>query len=165
MHILILAGGRGVRLWPLSREDFPKQFLHFGDQKSLLQKSVERFLNFSLIETVSVATDARYELLVKQQLEKIDSNHRIHIIVEPARRNTGPAIAFAIKYLQEKLGVQESSSLLILPSDHLIEPHSVFLRYLEKIEPVLQNNQIVLFGIQPTRPSKKVCRKALPRSC
>lgn len=151
MHILILAGGGGTRLWPLSREDLPKQFLNFGDRQSLLQKSASRFLDSPFLETISIATNAQYEPLVRQQLAKIDPNQKIQIIIEPARKNTAPAIAFAIKYLQEKLNVKLDSNVLILPSDHLIEPQEVFSLYLEKIEPLLQKN-LILFGIKPTKP-------------
>lgn len=152
MHILILAGGSGTRLWPLSRQDFPKQFLHFGDQQSLLQKSVGRFLHSPLAETVSISTNAQCAPLVKQQLEKIDPDHQVHIIVEPARRNTAPAIAYAIKYLTENLGVEKDAPVLVIPSDHLIEPQSIFSHYLEEIKPLLQKDRLVLFGIRPTRP-------------
>lgn len=152
MHIVILAGGGGARLWPLSRESFPKQFLHFGDESSLLQKSVSRFLTSPFTETLSIATNAQYASLVRQQLEKIDPGQKVQIIIEPARKNTAPAIAFALKYLQEKLNVQDRASILILPSDHLIEPQAVFSYYLEQIEPLATKNRLILFGIHPTKP-------------
>jgi mannose-1-phosphate guanylyltransferase/mannose-6-phosphate isomerase len=152
MHILILAGGGGTRLWPLSRQDFPKQFLRFGDENTLLQKSVSRFLNAPSTETITIATNAQYAPLVEGQLKKIDPNHKAKILIEPARKNTAPAIAFALKYLQEKLGVKNDASVLVLPSDHLIEPQAVFSQYLERIEPLIQNQRLVLFGILPTKP-------------
>lgn len=152
MHILILAGGGGTRLWPLSREDFPKQFLHFGDQQSLLQKSVNRFLHSPLTETISIATNAQYAPLVRQQLETIDPDGKIHLIIEPARKNTAPAIAFAMKVLQTQLKVAEEAPILILPSDHLIEPQAVFSSYLMQIAPLIQDDHLVLFGIRPTKP-------------
>ena len=152
MHIVILAGGGGIRLWPLSRQDFPKQFLRFGDQNTLLQRSVRRFLDSPLTETISVATNVQYAPLVKEQLSQIDPDQRVQIIVEPGRKNTAPAIAFAVKYLQKTLGVSEDASILILPSDHLIEPQSVFSDHLEQIDPLIKNHQLILFGIQPTKP-------------
>jgi mannose-1-phosphate guanylyltransferase/mannose-6-phosphate isomerase len=151
MHVLILAGGGGTRLWPLSRQDFPKQFLRFEGQQSLLQKTVSRFLNSSLTETLAISTNAQYEFLVRQQLEKIDPEKRACIIIEPGRKNTGPAIAFAIRYLEEAGRISKSSSLLVLPSDHLIEPETVFIRHLESVERLSQQNHWVIFGIRPTR--------------
>lgn len=152
LHVLILAGGGGTRLWPLSRQDFPKQFLHFGDQQSLLQKSVSLFLHSNVTQSISIATNAQYAPLVKEQLEKIDPENKIQVIVEPLRKNTGPAIAFAIKYLQTELHLSANDSLLILPSDHLIEPKGLFLTFLTEIEPIIGQGHLLLFGIQPTKP-------------
>ncbi len=152
LHILILAGGGGTRLWPLSRQDFPKQFLHFGDQQSLLQKSVSLFVDSPLTETISIATNAQYAPLVRQQLEKIDPESKIHVIIEPLRKNTAPAIAFALKYLEMELKIGKEASVLILPSDHLIEPKSLFSSCLMQVEPLLRKNHLLLFGIRPTKP-------------
>lgn len=152
MHILILAGGGGTRLWPFSREDFPKQFLHFGDQESLLQKSIRRFLSFSLAESISVVTNTQYQKIVEQQIEKIDPVKKLNIIVEPERKNTAPAIAFAVKFLEGNHLIQPDASLLVLPSDHYIEPEEVLLSYLEKTLPLIETHHLVLFGITPTKP-------------
>jgi mannose-1-phosphate guanylyltransferase/mannose-6-phosphate isomerase len=152
MHVLILAGGGGTRLWPLSRQDFPKQFLHFGDHLSLLQKTVSRFIDSPLTETLSISTNAQYASLVQDQLAKIDPAKKVQILIEPARKNTAPAIAFAIQALQTKWGALDHSSVLVLPSDHLIEPQAVFLHSLEQAEPLIREDHLVLFGIQPTKP-------------
>lgn len=145
MHILILAGGGGTRLWPLSRQDFPKQFLHFGDHQSLLQKTVSRFALWPITSSLSISTNKQYAPLVREQLKKTDS---VRIVIEPARKNTAPAIAFAIKELDLPL----DSVILVLPSDHLIEPQSIFLDYLSRVVPHVQKDQLVLFGIHPTKP-------------
>ncbi len=152
MHIVILAGGGGVRLWPLSRQDFPKQFLHFGDEQTLLQKTVSRFLNDPQTETITVSTNAQYAPLVQQQLQKIDPEQKTHILIEPIRKNTAPAIAFTMKYLRETLGAKDEAGILVLPSDHLIEPQSILAQYLKHIEPLVQKNHLVLFGIAPKKP-------------
>jgi len=152
MQIIILAGGGGTRLWPLSRQDFPKQFLHFGDHESLLQKTVKRCLDSSVTEEIVIATNKQYETLVRQQLDKIDSAKNIHIIVEPARKNTAPAIALAIRYIEEKLQAGQNSSVLVMPSDHFIEPQAVFAHHLEQLNDIVQKGNIALFGIRPTKP-------------
>ncbi|HSX10418.1 MAG TPA: mannose-1-phosphate guanylyltransferase [Chlamydiales bacterium] len=152
MHAIILAGGGGTRLWPLSREDFPKQFLNFGDSESLLQKTVRRFLHSDLIDEIVISTNVHYEALVIKQLEKMDLDRKVHILVEPNRKNTAPAIAFTIKFLQEQLGALDSDPVLVLPSDHLIEPEAVFMRYVDHVRDVVRTEQIVTFGIKPTRP-------------
>jgi mannose-1-phosphate guanylyltransferase / mannose-6-phosphate isomerase len=151
MKIVILAGGGGTRLWPLSRQDFPKQFLHFGDHLSLLQKTVGRFLNAPFVQDVAVGTNSQYLPLVAMQLEKMNSKKKADILLEPVRRNTAPAIALAVKYLQEYKDAQDDCSILVMPSDHLIDPESLFLRYIEDAEQQMKD-QIVLFGIRPVQP-------------
>ena len=152
MHIVILSGGGGTRLWPLSRQDFPKQFLRFGDEKTLLQKSVERFLHFPHTRTVTVSTNAQYAPLVKQQLSKIELHRKIDILIEPERKNTAPAISFAIKHLEEKTGIGKEEPILVLPSDHFMEPETILCHYLEQMAPLIQKGKLILFGIIPTKP-------------
>jgi mannose-1-phosphate guanylyltransferase / mannose-6-phosphate isomerase len=152
MKVVILAGGGGSRLWPFSRLDYPKQFLVFKDQESLLQKSVKRFVNSNFIEKILVVTQAHYAHLVEKQLGKIDPDGKIRILVEPYRKNTAPAISLAVRYIQEKLGSSPHSPILVLPSDHLISPEEVFLSYLEKVKEKNIQDKIITFGILPNRP-------------
>ena len=148
----MLAGGGGSRLWPLSKQNFPKQFLNLGGPFSLLQRTLLRFLSQPFVEEILVSTSAQYQKLVETQLEKIDPNKKIEILVEPLRKNTAGAIAFGVKYMQEKKGAKEDSAILVVPSDHLIEPESLFLRFLEETEKFMKKERIVLFGIHPNRP-------------
>lgn len=141
MKVIVLAGGGGTRLWPLSREDFPKQFLKFGSENSLLQKTVSRFIGVAFVSQVIVVTNELYLPLVKEQLGKIDGD--CQIIVEPMRRNTAPAVGWAVKALNT------DEPILVVPSDHLIEPEAVFLNTLQQLKPA---DKIVLFGIRPTKP-------------
>jgi mannose-1-phosphate guanylyltransferase / mannose-6-phosphate isomerase len=152
MKVVILAGGGGTRLWPFSRLDYPKQFLVFKDQESLLQKSVKRFVDLSFVEKIIVVTQAHYAHLVEKQLAKIDPDGKIRILVEPYRKNTAPAISLAVRYIEEKLGASSDSPILILPSDHLISPEDVFLSYLMKVKEKRVQDKIVTFGIFPNRP-------------
>jgi mannose-1-phosphate guanylyltransferase/mannose-6-phosphate isomerase len=138
-HALILAGGDGKRLWPLSKKDFPKQFLRFGNRDSLLQETVRRCSNFP---SIVVSTNAAMEGLVREQLQGFD----VHILVEPCRKNTGPAIGLGVRWIEERFG---DEPILVLPSDHLIEgTFSEALGY----GMAAAVEKIVAFGIRPTKP-------------
>lgn len=152
LSVILLAGGGGVRLWPLSRQDFPKQFLHFGDNESLLQKTVLRLLYTPVIREIIIATNEHYEHLVRSQMKTIPGGEKIEILVEPFCRNTAPAIALSIKHLEEIKALTQKSLVLVLPSDHLIEPQSVFSQALATVLPAIQRGEIITFGIPPTKP-------------
>jgi mannose-1-phosphate guanylyltransferase/mannose-6-phosphate isomerase len=151
MKVIILAGGGGTRLWPLSCDDFPKQFLHFGDGISLLQKTVQRFLTAPFIDGIVVATNYRYCALVQTQIDQINEKKQIRIISEPCRRNTAPAIALAVKYLQDSALIGSEEALIVVPSDHFIEPVAALLQYVHEAQSNVHEN-IVLFGVEPTKP-------------
>ena len=152
MKAIVLAGGGGTRLWPLSREDFPKQFLNFGTELSLLQRSVQRLLHASFIDEIMVATNTHHLELVQEQLQKIGANSRVKIIVEPSRKNTAPAIGLSVKYLEQYCHAQQLDTVIVLPSDHFIEPESLFLHAIEQMEAIAQTKNIITFGIRPTKP-------------
>lgn len=147
-----MAGGGGTRLWPLSRQDLPKQFLHFGNPYSLLQQTAKRFLNTPIAKKIVVLTNLHYQKLVEKQLKEIDPGQSIHILVEPIRKNTAPAIALGIRYLEERCGCAPEDPVLVIPSDHLLEPEQVFLRSLEEIAPFARAGDPILFGIRPNKP-------------
>lgn len=147
MKAIVLAGGGGTRLWPLSKESFPKQFLNFGSGHSLLQQTVLRLQKAPFIDQVIVSTNQLHYSLVKEQLKKIHAN--ASIIVEPFRKNTTPAIGLSIKVLEEVHGAKESDSVLVVPSDHLIEPEVIFLSALKRLDP---DDSIITFGIRPHKP-------------
>jgi mannose-1-phosphate guanylyltransferase/mannose-6-phosphate isomerase len=148
MHIVILAGGSGARLWPLSREAFPKQFLTLFGSYSLLQETVLRFLEkYPLL----IVTQAPYEPLVKKQLEAIGAGH-VPVLAEPARRSTAPAIALALRFLEETQRIEQADPLLVLPSDHCLRPQQIFLDYITQIKSTIHQGKIVTFGISPQSP-------------
>ncbi len=150
MKAVVLAGGGGTRLWPLSRMDFPKQFLNFGSGLSLLQRTVKRLIDAPFIDRVIVATNIHYKQLVEEQLLKVGAN--CQVFTEPTRRNTASAIALAVKILESEFQAQEEDSILVVPSDHLIEPEVVFLHALEELNQTASDlHQIITFGIHPTK--------------
>jgi mannose-1-phosphate guanylyltransferase/mannose-6-phosphate isomerase len=148
LKVIVLAGGEGTRLWPLSREDFPKQFLNFGSGPSLLQRTVQRLFKAPFVDAVLISTNAHLEPLVQAQLQKCKGP--LHTVIEPARRNTAPAIALAVKSLETQ--IEPNDLILVIPSDHLIEPEETFLRQLYLAMGVASQGHIVTFGIKPTRP-------------
>lgn len=152
MKIVILAGGSGTRLWPISRGSFPKQFLKLGGDLSLLQRTVKRFWAAFQIEDILILTNQECYHLVKSQVSILDPAFEKRILVEPARKNTAPAIAFALKYLQESENVETSEVVLISPSDHIITPEIAFLEVLPEAKKAAQKGSLVTFGVRPDKP-------------
>lgn len=151
MKVVILAGGGGTRLFPLSRECYPKQFLHVIGDKSLLAQTVERFLGLVKAEDIIVVTNEKYIFHVKAELKSINAE-KVHIIMEPTGRNTAPAIALAQVYCKDKLKCTEDEVLFISPSDHLIKPIDKFQDLIKKAEETAKQGNIITLGIKPTKP-------------
>lgn len=153
MKAIVLVGGSGTRLWPLSREKLPKQFLRLFGGESFFQKTVRRLLQSLSPEDLIFSTNKEHQFLIKDQLRElgVDSDG-INLVLEPASRNTAPAIALAAKFAEEKLRVSEDEVLFVAPSDHLIEPEDAFSGYLKQAEALARKGYMVTFGIKPTRP-------------
>lgn len=147
MFGIILAGGSGSRLWPLSRELYPKQLLNINSDKSLLQLTFERLSKFIPAENIVSITNVKHTGNVKYQLEQISD--AVKILSEPLSKNTAPAIALAVKFIQE---YENNPVILVVPSDHLISDEEKFLATVKKGEKLAQAGYIVTFGIQPDYP-------------
>ncbi len=147
MKALILAGGSGTRLWPLSRKEFPKQFLKLNSDSSLLRQTADRLLLKLSMDDLVVITNKKYKFYIKELLEGIEN-----IILEPVGRNTAPAIALGTRYCVDKLGMSGEEVVLVCPSDHIIRPSREFGKFLSLAEDAALKGKIVTFGVVPTKP-------------
>ena len=150
MKIIILAGGGGTRLFPLSRDCYPKQFLHVIGDKSLLAQTIERFLGLVEARDIIIVTNERYIFHVQAELKTINAQ-KAHIITEPMGKNTAPAIALAQSYCQDVLQCDDDEILFVSPSDHLIKPIDAFQDLIKNAQDVAKDN-IITLGIKPTKP-------------
>lgn len=146
---VILAGGGGSRLWPLSKPSYPKQFHSFDGHNSLFQHTLERVRPGARFSNPLIITNARYGELVKKQMEAINIEPA-GIILEPMGRNTAPAILLATFYADRHgLGPQ----LLVLPSDHLIEDEGELHRAIDVAYHHANVGSIATFGVKPSHPA------------
>lgn len=145
---VIMAGGRGERFWPRSRNNFPKQFLSLtNDGETMIQKTVKRLDSLVSPEDVYIVTNASYAGLIKTQLPDIPSEN---ILLEPAARNTAPCIALAAAVISKKYS---DAVMMVLPSDHLIKFNQMFIDTLKTAAGVAeQGSGLVTIGITPTYP-------------
>ncbi|MFW5639458.1 MAG: mannose-1-phosphate guanylyltransferase/mannose-6-phosphate isomerase [Methanoculleus sp.] len=146
MKTLILAGGSGTRLFPLSREHYPKQFIPLVDDESLFQKTVKRSLLFSSPQDIVVITNMDHRFLVRDQLAAIRCNCRV--LVEPVGKNTLPAIYYGVREVSREDG---ASTIAVFPSDHLIGANGPFQNAFLQAER-LAKDYLVVFGVRPTLP-------------
>tara|TARA_R110000868_G_scaffold380784_1_gene646842 strand:+ start:15354 stop:16772 length:1419 start_codon:yes stop_codon:yes gene_type:complete len=144
---IILSGGCGSRLWPLSRTALPKQFLALMNERSLLQNTLTRLRYIEGIAAPVVVCAQNSEFLVQEQFKQINCEP-MAIIVEPASRNTAPAIALAAQYIAQH---HPDAQLLVLPADHDIKDEKLFCREVMFAAEHMKNNTILTFGIKPNR--------------
>ena len=148
-YVAILAGGIGSRFWPVSRLDYPKQFLdllHVG--KTLIQTTYDRFVQYIPPENIYVVTTRQYQHIVEQQLPKL---RRENILCEPSRKNTAPCIAYVSYKLHQ---LNPKSNLICAPADHLILDETQFRKVtLEALEFTEKNNALITLGLKPHAPN------------
>jgi mannose-1-phosphate guanylyltransferase len=141
MQVVILCGGSGTRLWPISRTLFPKQFCQLFGDESLFQKTILR--NINLADSFSVVINQEQYFMGLDQIEQIKTNRPCHFVLEPIGRNTAPAIAIAA------LAAKPDEVILVVPSDHLIEKQAEYELAIKKAIELAQNDKLVTFGIKP----------------
>ena len=147
-YCVILAGGKGRRLWPTSRENFPKQFIDFfGSGRTQLQQTYDRFAKILPEENIFVDTNINYVDLVRQQLPQVSDDR---ILAEPIHRNTAPSAAWALHRIKH---LNAEASVIISPSDQTVLNDEAFARnVLEGLDFVTHNDCMLTMGVKPTRP-------------
>lgn len=148
MYGIILAGGSGSRLWPLSRELYPKHLLSITQDESLLQSTFNRLRSFIDEKSILTITSVNHATDVYIQLSK--KTQTCQILSEPMSQNTAPAIVCALQYLKQKTNKDEV--VAIVPSDHLIQDLQGFKNTLKEAEAVAQKGFIVTLGVKPLYP-------------
>jgi mannose-1-phosphate guanylyltransferase len=147
-YCVIMSGGVGSRFWPFSKENKPKQFLDFfGTGRSLLQSTNDRFKKVVPAENIYIVTNDAYAEMTKKQLPELKDNQ---LLLEPMRRNTAPAIAFATYRIQ---AINPNANIIVAPSDHLIMKEDQFeVDMIKGLEFVSENPVLLTLGITPSRP-------------
>ncbi|MCR5579395.1 MAG: NTP transferase domain-containing protein [Prevotella sp.] len=147
-YCVILAGGRGRRLWPSSREACPKQFIDFfGTGRTQLQATYDRVIKLLPKENIYICTCKEYLDIARQQLPEVPERN---VMVEPIHRNTAPTVAWAAMRIHKK---NPEANVLVLPSDQMVLNESSFLRNVEiGFNYVSENDVLLVMGVKPTRP-------------
>jgi mannose-1-phosphate guanylyltransferase/mannose-6-phosphate isomerase len=149
---VILSGGAGTRLWPVSRSAYPKPFMRMGDGESLLKKTLDRALRCADGGQVLTVTGRDYYFLTRDEYAQHAGADldKLPFLLEPAGRNTAPAVVLAALHARDRVGAD--AVLLILPADHLIRDLDAFLADAQRAAALANDGWLVTFGIRPTHP-------------
>ena len=148
---VILSGGSGTRLWPLSREARPKQFLRLVNDHSLFQESVLRVRALSGSLAPLVVCNEAHRFLVAEQLRELGAPAQA-IVLEPVGRNTAPAVAVAALLARESSGASDEAVLGVFPADHVIATRDAFVAAVGHAVAAAAQGRLVTFGVVPDRP-------------
>lgn len=149
LYCLILAGGKGTRLWPLSRELLPKQFLRPDGENSLVALALGRAASLVSAENIFVALEERQRPLLEPELSAAGLSRKARVVAEPVGRNTAPAILLGALEITSR---DEDAVVAVFPSDHFVEDGEVFPDHVRMAVAVAREGRIATFGISPTRP-------------
>ena len=144
LYAVVIAGGSGTRLWPISRAQRPKQFLRLYGDQTMLQSTFLRLSDLDICSSITICNQ-EHRFFVAEQLKEI--NQDSSIILEPSGRNTAPAIALAA------FSVKEDPLLLVLSADHLIQDKVEFTRAINEAVPLANKGKLVTFGVTPSNPN------------
>lgn len=148
-YVAIMAGGIGSRFWPVSRHEYPKQFLDIlNTGKTLIQATFDRFAQFIPLENIYVVTSHQYKKFVAEQLPSMSEEN---IVCEPSRKNTAPCVAYISYKLLQK---NPEANLICAPADHLIMDDTSFVKVcIEALGFTEENNALLTLGIKPFQPN------------
>lgn len=146
---IILAGGMGSRLWPLSRELYPKQLLRLTEEASLLQTTLKRVQQLPEVLPPVVVVGEEHRFITLAQIEEMQCFSEFTILLEPVAKNTAPAICGAVEFCR---GVEDDVTVLVLPADHVVMDTEQFTLAVSKASELAFTGAVVTFGIQPSSP-------------
>ena len=147
---VIISGGAGTRLWPVSRESDPKPFMQLPDGDSIIGKTFSRAANILGIENILAVTNKDYFFRTREEFEKVCTGVKLDFVLEPFGKNTASAIAAAAFRIREEFG--KDAVMLVLPADHLIPQQDIFQQAVDSALELAKRGLLVTFGIEPTRP-------------
>jgi mannose-1-phosphate guanylyltransferase/mannose-6-phosphate isomerase len=147
VKVIILAGGKGTRLYPLSTPEYPKQFLKLFNDMPMLIATIKRFNNV-MHKDIIIITNDNYNNITQKMLEEYELNE-VSVITEPQAKNTAPAIALGIKYGKEILGCTDNEVFIVAPSDHMIYPAEKFTSAIENCCEAARQGFVATIGVKP----------------
>ena len=158
VHVVVMAGGLGKRLWPLSNQNMPKQFMDvFGCGRTLIQLTLDRLKTVCNERNIWVVTAEEYEPLIHEQLPQVRKDH---ILLEPMQKNTTPAIAY---FTWKIKSVAPNATVVITNCDQMVTNYDYFANAVkESVEFATKNDAIVTLGVKPDREEVHGCFETLP---
>ncbi len=150
MKLVIIAGGGGTRLFPLSRLEYPKQFINIDSDMSLFAQTIDRYGNFVNIKDIVIVTSEKYNSFVKEELIKCKAEGA-NVVLEPMQRNTLPAIGLAVRFIIDELKCTNNEDIFVAPADHIVHPKEGFAIKVKKCMEASREGKIVTLGIAPVK--------------